>query len=281
MAEPWVLRLKNLPELSAAEVGSAASLLRHDDQALRIFTGLDDAAAVAFVRGELRHTSGGLASTRGGTASMPKDERARAASKYMGYVLGPDGKPGAVTILDARHAVTYAHGSHAEWKTNGPPLNVYINNPSADKPRPVKAQVKVKADKMDFIVLQLDVDELDVPALDNDTRPGEPYMLLGYSNMSVVATGPQGEWIKPAPEGYASVSHGSIASSIPDKYGRVRGDTPCSPGDSGGGVFSLKTGKLIAINIGREKLMSERAEAKDGFKSMLVPVSVLLSHMAE
>jgi hypothetical protein len=102
---------------------------------------------------------------------------------------------------------------------------------------------------------------------------------------------------------------------VPDKHGFIRGDTPSSPGDSGGGIFSLEvgclclqlacvtstsmcitarygepgnilcnrrcscclqTGKLLGICVGREKIKGEDGQFKDGFKSVLVPVTGVL-----
>lgn len=71
----------------------------------------------------------------------------------------------------------------------------------------------------------------------------------------------------------------NIASTTPDKNDHMRGDTPSSVGDSGGGCFSLETGMLIAVCVGREVITSTDARGAAvttvGQQSMLVhPASV-------
>ena len=90
----------------------------------------------------------------------------------------------------------------------------------------------------------------------------------------------------------------SIATSSLDKNGHIRGDTPSSAGDSGGGCFSvvvsvmsaplwpqsdahrflsdactLQTGKLLAINVGRENVRDRSGASVPGSKSVLVPIA--------
>ncbi len=66
-----------------------------------------------------------------------------------------------------------------------------------------------------------------------------------------------------------STSHGSISTTTPDIKGFIRGDTAALKGDWGGGCFAAETGKLIAINVA--------ADAKNGNRAVLVPVSALLA----
>ena len=53
-------------------------------------------------------------SARGAEVSPQESSaRARRASRYMGYMLGNDGKPRVVVALDQRRLMTYAHKGHA------------------------------------------------------------------------------------------------------------------------------------------------------------------------
>lgn len=77
-----------------------------------------------------------------------------------------------------------------------------------------------------------------------DLYDGEPYILIGRSALSYV-TEPDSPTRSPQ-----SVRHGVVASSLLDRVTHVRGDGHCTPGDSGGGCFSAKRRRLLAMNVG-------------------------------
>lgn len=65
----------------------------------------------------------------------------------------------------------------------------------------------------------------------------------------------------------SSVSHGKIAATEPDELCHVRGDVESGRGDSGGGVFSLLSGKLVAVCIGNDPV---------GNKAVMVPMASVM-----
>jgi hypothetical protein len=85
--------------------------------------------------------------------------------------------------------------------------------------------------------------------------PGDRYYLHGQSTQAQADS--------------SSISHGVIAATELDAHGHIRGDMPSGYGDSGGGCFSIETGKLIAINVGRDDV---------AHKALLVP-SAVIQHM--
>jgi hypothetical protein len=101
-------------------------------------------------------------------------------------------------------------------------------------------------------------DDLPAPVLDAAVSPGERYYLHGQS--------PQ------AQADSSSVSHGVIAATELDSLSHIRGDMPSGIGDSGGGCFSLETGKLIALNVGRDDV---------AHKAVLVPSAVIMHMLAQ
>jgi hypothetical protein len=98
-------------------------------------------------------------------------------------------------------------------------------------------------------------DALAAPVLDAGVSAGEPYYLHGQSTQA------QGD--------SSSVSHGVIAATELDARSHIRGDAPSGMGDLGGGCFSVATGKLIAINVGRDDA---------AHKAVLLP-SAAIHHM--
>ncbi|KXZ54181.1 hypothetical protein GPECTOR_5g277 [Gonium pectorale] len=175
----------------------------------------------------------------GAAASQATANRERMVPRYL--VTSTSGRR-AFTPLASRLLVTYAHGSHESYKV-GMELDVLVNDGTSDKQRRVKARVLGIHSKLDVIFCAT-AEPIEAPELDFSVRPGEPYLLVGCSNMSG----------KPF-----SISHGLISTTLPDKKDRIRGDTPSLPGESGGGCFSAETGKLIAINLATDQKHGDRA----------------------
>lgn len=65
----------------------------------------------------------------------------------------------------------------------------------------------------------------------------------------------------------SSVSHGRIAATEPDALRHVRGDIVSGQGDSGGGVFAVNSGKLIAMCVGADQR---------GSKAVFVPMATVM-----
>lgn len=64
--------------------------------------------------------------------------------------------------------------------------------------------------------------------------------------------------------------HGVVAASVIDSHAHIRGDAPCAPGDSGGGCFSAKRRRLLAVGVG----MNEGE-----CMSALLPAAAVLVHL--
>lgn len=100
-------------------------------------------------------------------------------------------------------------------------------------------------------------EELPAPVLDAAVSPGDRYYLHGQSTQAQADS--------------SSVSHGVISATELDPLSHIRGDMPSGTGDSGGGCFSVETGKLIAMNVGRDG---------PAHKAVLVPSAVIMQMLA-
>ena len=113
---------------------------------------------------------------------------------------------------------------------------IRVNNADASKRKRVLATVCHVSDEQDFVLLRTPNLSLESPIIDTACYINQPYILVGASARSQ----------KPDP---VSCRHGSLLSTRPDERGFIRGDTPSIPGDSGGGCFCARTGRLFAINV--------------------------------
>ncbi|KAG2440660.1 hypothetical protein HYH02_010239 [Chlamydomonas schloesseri] len=204
---------------------------------------------VEFIKDRAAGPAGGTLAT----ATAGRAESSDRATVVARYSVTDKNFRSVFTPLRPRVLVTHRHGSHASWKP-GTRVKVLVNDVNADKPRQVECKVLGCHDQDDVVFCITD-EELDAPDLDLGVAPGARYLLLGCSNRSQD---------KPY-----SVCHGVISTTVPDSNGHVRGDTPSVPGDSGAGCFSEETGKLFAINVGRDH--------KNGDRAVLVPVASLLA----
>ena len=100
-------------------------------------------------------------------------------------------------------------------------------------------------------------EELAAPVLDAAVSPGDRYYLHGRSTQ--------------AQSDSSSISHGVISATELDQLSHIRGDVPSGIGDSGGGCFSVETGKLIAMNVGRDE---------DAHKAVLLPSATIMPMLA-
>ncbi|KAG2489440.1 hypothetical protein HYH03_012076 [Edaphochlamys debaryana] len=187
------------------------------------------------------------------TATAGRDDSSVRAKELARYLATDHGYGSVFTPLLPRVLVTHRHGSHESW-TPDTPVQVLVNDVNAGKQRNVECKVLGHHDQNDVVFCITD-EELDAPDLDLGVAPGARYLLLGCSNRSQR---------KPY-----SVSQGVISTTIPDANGLIRGDAPSIPGYSGGGCFSEETGKLFAVNVGKDD--------RNGGRAMLVHVASLLT----
>jgi len=183
--------------------------------------------------------------------------RAAFARRYVGHDAGHK----CVLILKKGWLVTYAHGSHKDWKV-GQKIQVFLNNEMGDQRRGVEATVAFKSDVEfgDYVLLRVKDDELPAsatPVLDAELYQGAQYVLVGASAGS-------------AEKDPSSVRHGVILSTRPDRNLHIKGDTPPVEDDSGGGCFLVTTGALIGMCV-----------ARDGQHTSFLPITVLLHKIGE
>jgi hypothetical protein len=100
-------------------------------------------------------------------------------------------------------------------------------------------------------------EELAAPVLDVALSPGDRYYLHGQSAQAQADS--------------SSISHGIISATELDSLSHIRGDMLSGTGDLSGGCFSVETGRLIAITVGRDEL---------AHKAVLVPSAVIMHLLA-
>ncbi|KAG2431485.1 hypothetical protein HXX76_009499 [Chlamydomonas incerta] len=171
---------------------------------------------------------------------------------YSARFVARDSDWNTFTVLEKDLLVTTWHSFPEAVVGQG--LELYVNDPSAPQQRRVDAEVFKILPLSDLLYVKLKGGaEVEAPPKDHFVGCGSEYLLLAASSPS-------------HPSRY-SISHGRISSTDIDRDANIRGDTPSNPGDSGGGCFSVETGKLVAINLGR-------VEAEG--KAVLKPVSTVM-----
>ncbi|KAG2451124.1 hypothetical protein HYH02_004392 [Chlamydomonas schloesseri] len=70
----------------------------------------------------------------------------------------------------------------------------------------------------------------------------------------------------------APTSHGMVAATELDALSHIRGDITSGKGDSGGGCFSVATGKLMAMVVGSDETTK---------KAIMVPIAVISSILTD
>ncbi len=133
----------------------------------------------------------------------------------------------------------------AALRVCGYPLQLYVNNPlAASVQQEVEGEVIMVRRKADLIYLKLKGDvKLEHPPAEHSAAFGMEYLLVG-----------------------ASICQGRFLDTAFTTDTNMYGDTPAHGGDSGGACFSMRTGKLIAINLGE----------REG-KAVLQPVAIALT----
>ncbi|KAG2450309.1 hypothetical protein HYH02_004815 [Chlamydomonas schloesseri] len=191
-----------------------------------------------------------------GEADVPATIRARArhSDKYAAHLVvePPNSSPykEAATVIGRHHVATFAHGGHEEWML-GQHLQIAVHCPDAPRRMFVDGKVVYKNPTKDVAILEVQ-HELPPPELDFGVVAGDKYYVHGQSTHA-------------QPDG-TSISHGVVAVTVPDACDHIRGDIVPGAGDSGGGCFSVHTGKLVAMVVG----VDPRA-----LKAVLVPAAIL------
>ncbi|KAG2487026.1 hypothetical protein HYH03_014272 [Edaphochlamys debaryana] len=243
------------------QAGGAFRLLEADKvhglngrQQLALKAAIQGTAAVAAGLG-----AGPAGASEGGVLADIK-ARLPCSSKYAAHLLVPT-KPSlpphkeAATVVGPHHVATYAHEGHSGW-TEKHKVQVFVHCPHEDRRVPVDAEVVYHNTTTDIAILEVQR-ELPAPVLDSAASAGDKYYIHGQSTQAQADA--------------TSISHGMVAATELDAYGHIRGDIVAGAGDSGGGCFSVATGKLIAMVVGSDHKTN---------KVILVPIATISSILA-
>lgn len=121
---------------------------------------------------------------------------------------------------------------------------LYVNNPAALEQHELEGEVIKIRRKADLVYLKLTGGvELEYPPSEQAAALGMEYLLVG-----------------------ASICQGRLLDTVFTTDPNMYGDTPAPDCDAGGGCFSVKTGKLIAINMGESE-----------GRAVLQPIAIVLT----
>jgi hypothetical protein len=101
-------------------------------------------------------------------------------------------------------------------------------------------------------------EELPEPVLDSCISPGQEYYIHGQSTQACQSTQAQAD--------DTSISHGIVSATKLDAQCHIRGDGVTGRGDSGAGCFSVATGALVGMIVGRDE---------QGQKAVIVPTTAI------
>ncbi|EFJ39581.1 hypothetical protein VOLCADRAFT_108573 [Volvox carteri f. nagariensis] len=243
-----------------AEAGDAFCLL--DVNYLRSHLNLRQLTALkAAIKSADAGTSNTAADAAGGT-DMTATIRARAcySSKYAAHlVVEPPNSPPykeAATVVGPHHVATFAHGRHENW-TLGQQMQIAVHCPDADRRVLVDSTVVCIKPIQDVAILEVQR-KLVPPVLDFGVSAGDKYYVHGQSTQAQADA--------------TSISHGMVVVTEPDVHSHIRGDIVAGVGDSGGGCFSVDTGKLVAMVVGSDTRTN---------KAILVPTAVICSILSD
>ncbi|EFJ39603.1 hypothetical protein VOLCADRAFT_108566 [Volvox carteri f. nagariensis] len=150
----------------------------------------------------------------------------------------------------------FAHGRHGKW-TLGQQMQIAVHCPDADRRVLVDSTVVRINPIQDVAILEVQR-KLVPPVLDCGVSAGDKYYVHGQSTQAQADA--------------TSISHGMVAATELDAHSHIRGDIVAGAGDSGGGCFSVDTGKLVAMVVGSDTRTN---------KAILVPSAVICSILSD
>ncbi|KAG2441399.1 hypothetical protein HYH02_009988 [Chlamydomonas schloesseri] len=218
-------------------------------------------AVAAAGPGQGSTAAGGALPAAAGESDVLATIKARVpcSAKYAAHLVVPALPPykEAATVVGPHHVATFAHKPHEKW-TIGLKQQVSVHCPQEDRRTSVAAEVVYHNIDKDVAILKQVERELASPVLDSAVTAGDKYYVHGQSTQVQADD--------------TSISHGMVAATELDAKSHIRGDIVAGAGDSGGGCFSVATGKLIAMVVRTDPV---------GLKAVLLPIAVISSILAD